>query len=135
MAEYRKPLPVPSPVSRPFWDGLGDSEVRIQRCSSCGEYVFYPRPHCTACLSDSLEWVVLGGGGKVYSFTIVRRAMNPAFAEDVPYVYAIVELDEGPRLMTNIVGCAPEDVRVDMPVKAVYDRVTPEMTLLKFQPQ
>jgi uncharacterized OB-fold protein len=79
--------------------------------------------------------VAVSGGGKVYSFTIVRRAMNPAFAEDVPYVYAIVELDEGPRLMTNIVGCAPEDVRVDMPVKAVYDRVTSEITLLKFQPQ
>jgi hypothetical protein len=76
----------------------------------------------------------MSGCGRVYSFTIVRRAMNPAFAEDVPYVYAIVELEEGPRLMTNVVGCPPESVRVDMPVKAVYDRVTPEHTLLKFEP-
>jgi hypothetical protein len=135
MAEYRKPLPIPSPVSQPFWDGLNNGEVRVQRCTACGEYVFYPRPHCTICLSDNLEWVAVSGGGTVYAFTIVRRAMNPAFAEDVPYVYAIVNLDEGPRLMTNIVGCAPEDVRVDMPVKAVYDRVTSEITLLKFQPQ
>jgi uncharacterized OB-fold protein len=135
MAEYRKPLPIPSPVSQRFWDGLNDGEVRVQCCAACGEDVFYPRPHCPACLSAGLEWVAVSGRGKVYSYTIVRRAMNPAFIEDLPYVYAIVELDEGPRLMTNIVGCAPEGVRVDMPVKAVYDRVTSEMTMLKFQPQ
>ena len=134
-SEYRKPLPRPSAVSQPYWDALNGGKVRIQRCAACGEHVFYPRPYCPACLSEALEWVAVSGRGRVYSFTVVRRAMNPAFAEDVPYVYAIVELEEGPRLMTNVVGCPPEDVRVDMPVKAVYDRVTSEITLLKFEPQ
>jgi uncharacterized OB-fold protein len=132
--EYRKPLPSPSALSQPYWHGLSEGQVRVQRCSGCGEYVFYPRPHCPACLSEALEWVAVSGRGRVYTYTVVRRAMNPAFADDVPYVYAIVELEEGPRLMTNVVGCAPEDVRVDMPVKAVYDSVTSEITLLKFEP-
>ena len=134
-SEYRKPLPTPSPLTQPFWDGLDEGVVRVQRCADCREYQFYPRPHCVACLSERLDWVLLSGRGKVYSFTVVRRAMNPAFAADVPYAYAIVELDEGPRLMTNVVGCAVEDVEVDMPVRAVYDRVTSEITLLKFEPR
>jgi hypothetical protein len=133
-SEYRKPLPRPSPLTRPFWDGLAEGVLRVQRCATCRAHVFYPRAHCPACLSPDLTWVEASGRGRVYSFTIVRRAMNPAFAQDVPYVYAIVELDEGPRLMTNVVGCPPDAVRVDMPVKAVYDKVTPEHTLLKFEP-
>ena len=133
-AEYRKPLPAPSEVSQPYWDGLKAGGVRVQRCTTCGEYVFYARPFCTKCLSEALEWVTLSGRGRVYTFTVVRRAMNPAFADDVPYVYAIVELEEGPRVMTNVVNCGVEAVRVDMPVKAVYDSVTSEITLLKFEP-
>lgn len=70
----------------------------------------------------------------MYSYTIVRRAMNPAFTAEVPYVFAIVELEEGPRVTTNIVNCASDEIRVDMPVKATYDNVTPEMALLKFEP-
>jgi uncharacterized OB-fold protein len=132
--DYPRPLPAPSPLSSPYWAGLSEGRVRLQQCGACGECIFYPRPHCPACLSQSLDWVTATGRGKVYSFTIVRRAMNPAFSPDVPYVYAIVELEEGPRLITNVVGCPVDDVRVDMPVKAVYDKVTPEHTLLKFAP-
>ena len=133
--EYQKPLPAPSAVSAPFWDGLKSGELRLQRCAECQHYVFYPRSVCPHCLSERLDWITASGRGKVYSCTIVRRAMNPAFAEDVPYVFAIVELAEGPRITTNIVNCAPDDVRVDMPVKATYDNVTPEMALLKFEPE
>jgi uncharacterized OB-fold protein len=132
--EYRKPLPGPSEVSRPFWDGLRDGELRIQRCEECERHVFYPRTVCPNCLSDRLEWVKVSGRGTLYSYTVVRRAMNPAFQEDVPYVYAIVELEEGPRVTTNVVNCALEALRVDMPVKALYDNVTPETALLKFEP-
>ena len=132
--EYRKPLPAPSEGSRPYWDGLKAGQVRVQRCTACQAYVFYPRPFCTACLSEALEWVTLCGRGRVYTFTVVRRAMNLAFADDLPYVYAIVELEEGPRVMTNVVRCPVEAVRVDMPVKAVYDSVTSGITLLKFEP-
>ena len=132
--EYQKPLPAPSAVSAPFWDGLKSGELHLQRCTACQSYVFYPRSVCPHCLSARLEWTRADGRGKVYSYTIVRRAMNPGFAEDVPYVFAIVELAEGPRVTTNIVNCPLEAVRVDMPVKAVYDKVTPEAALLKFEP-
>lgn len=130
----QRPLPQPSPVSRPFWEGLHRGELRLQKCRDCNRYVFYPRPHCPHCMSTALEWVSVSGRGRVYSFTIVRRAMIPAYQGDVPYVFAIVELEEGPRLTTNIVNCDPETVRVDMPVKATYDKVTSEITLLKFEP-
>jgi uncharacterized protein len=133
-AAYQKPLPEPSEVSRPFWDGLAGGELRLQRCPDCRKHIFYARPVCPHCLGDRLEWVTATGRGAVYSYTIVRRAMHPAFQPDIPYVLAIVELEEGPRVTTNIVGCDPEAVRVDMPVKATYDKVTPDITLLKFEP-
>jgi uncharacterized OB-fold protein len=133
-AEYAKPLPRPSELTRPFWDGLREGELRLQKCGDCGEFVFYPRPACSRCMSERLEWTTVSGRGKVYTFTIVRRANIPAFQADVPYVFAIVELDEGPRLATNVIGCDPESVRVDMPVKAAYDDVTEEISLLKFEP-
>ncbi len=133
--EYRKPLPEPSDTSRPFWEGVRARELRLQRCHDCRKHIYYPREVCPFCLSERLDWVVASGKGKVYSYTVVRRAMHPAFREDVPYVLAIVELEEGPRLSTNIVGTDPEQVKVDMPVQAAYDDVTPEVTLLKFQPQ
>lgn len=132
--EYSKPLPKPSPVSQPFWEGTKAHELRLQRCRDCGQHIFYPRSLCPFCLSENLEWVTASGRGKVYSYTVVRRAANPAFQRDVPYVLAIVELEEGPRLTTNIVGCDPEEVRVEMPVRARYEDVTPEITLLKFEP-
>ena len=131
---YVKPLPAPSPVTQPFWDGLREGVLRIQRCEECSRHVFYPRTVCHHCLSDRLEWVKVSGRGTLYSFTVVRRAMNPAFQADVPYVFAIVELEEGPRVTTNVVNCELEALRVDMPVKAVYDKVTPEAALLKFEP-
>ena len=129
-----RPLPRPSPVSQPFWEGTKARELRLHRCRDCGRHIFYPRSLCPFCLSESLDWTLAGGRGKVYSYTVVRRAAHPAFRDDVPYVLAIVELEEGPRLTTNIVNCGLEDVRVDMPVTATYDDITPEVTLLKFEP-
>ena len=132
--EYGKPLPQPSETTRPFWEGTRAHELRLQRCRDCGKHIFYPRAVCPFCLSERLDWVTASGEGKVYSYTVVRRAAHPGFRDDVPYVLAIVELHEGPRLTTNIVGVPPEGVRVDMPVCAAYDDVTPEVTLLKFEP-
>lgn len=131
----QKPLPEPSTLTEPFWQGLRRREVRIQRCGECRRYVFYPRALCPYCLSETLEWVRASGKGRVYSYTIVRRAMHPAFQPAVPYVFAIIELEEGVRLPSNVINCRPEDVRVDMRVKAVYDDVTSDITLLKFEPE
>lgn len=132
--QYEKPLPEPSAISAPFWDGLRAGELRLQRCAECERHIFYPRSVCPHCLSNRVEWTAASGRGRVYSYTVVRRAMNPAFAAGVPYVFAIVELEEGPRVTTNIVNCVSDEVRVDMPVKATYDNVTSEIVLLKFEP-
>ncbi len=134
MPDYKKPLPHPTPASRPFWEAAKRHELQIQRCTKCSAHIFYPRELCPECLAPDLQWIKVSGKGSVYSFTIAQQATHHGFAEEVPYVIAIVELDEGPRLTTNITGCKPEAVRIGMPVVASFDDVTPEMTLVKFRP-
>jgi uncharacterized OB-fold protein len=132
MSEYSKPLPKPTPTSRPFWEAAKRHELLLQHCVGCGAFIYYPRDRCPQCLSDRLEWARVSGRGKLYSYTIVRRASTRAFA-DQPYVLAIVELDEGPHMTTNLE--APlETIKIGMPVTAYFDDVTPERTLVKFRP-
>ena len=132
MNEYVKPLPKPSPISRPFWEAAKRHELVLQRCGACSKFIYYPRPRCPHCFSDRLMWERCSGMGKLYSYTVVRRAASRAFA-DAPYILAIVELAEGPRMTTNIVA-PPEQLRVDMPVTVFFDDVTPDRTLVKFKP-
>ena len=134
MSDYNKPLPFIYPETRPFWEGTKNHELWIQRCQDCGTYQFYPRGACVNCLSANVDWVKTSGKGRVYSFTIAQRPARPGFMEDVPYNIAIVELEEGVRLTSNIVGCANEDIKVDMPVEVVFDDVTSEVTLPRFRP-
>ena len=136
-SEYSKPVPRPlgPEVSRPFWEGARERRLVMPRCTACGHMFFYPRSECLECMADGIEWVQVSGSGTVYSFTIVRQPADPAFRDDVPYPYAIVELDEGPRMVTTIVGCDPEEVRIGMRVTTVFDDVTPEWTLVKFRPE
>ena len=137
MTEYKKPLPTPSAVSRPFWEAAKEHRLVYQRCRVCGTRVFYPRDVCPGpeCFGvGTLEWVESSGKGWVYAHTICYQAAHPAFADDVPYVLAIVELDEGWRMNSNVINVAPEDVRIGMRVEVVWDDVTPEFTLPKFQP-
>src|SRR4029434_2452257 len=95
---------------------------------------FYPRAVCTVCLSSEVEWERASGRGTVYSFTVTHQNQAPGFRDELPYVLAIVELDAGPRVMTNVVECSPDTVRIGLPVEVVYDDVTPEITLAKFRP-
>lgn len=129
-----KPLPQPTPVSQPFWDAAKERRLSIQRCGSCERYVFYPRPLCPYCGSTELTWTDVSGRGVVYSYTIARRATMRAFAEEVPYVIAIVELTEGPHMTTHIVGCEAEAVAIGMPVEATFEDANDEVTLVKFRP-
>ena len=103
--------------------------------NTCSELFFYPRELCPACLSADLEWVPVSGKGRVYSYTIVHQPAHPAFREDAPHVFAIIQPDEGVRMTSNIVECPIEDVEVDMRVCATFDDVTPEVTLIKFRPE
>jgi len=132
MSEYFKPLPKPSPTSRPFWQAARSHELKLQRCDRCHRYIYYPRDRCPNCFHDQLSWEPVSGRGKVYSYTTVYRASSRAFS-DGPYVLAIVELDEGPRMTTDIVA-RPEEVNVGMAVTVFFDDVTPDHTLVKFKP-
>ena len=131
---YRKPLPRVDEESRGFWEALARHELWFQRCRDCGTKRFYPRAVCTHCLSSSTEWVRASGRGSVYTFTVTHQNQSPGFREELPYVLAVVELEEGVRMMTNVVGCAPDAVRIGMPVEVVFDDVTPDVTLAKFRP-
>ncbi len=132
--EYRKPLPTVTPWSAPFWEGCKRGELLVQKCQDCQAFNFYPKLYCAECLSSNLEWVRACGKGKVYSYMTVYAFQPSEFAEDVPYVVAIVELDEGVRMMSNVIGCQPEEVRCDIRVEVVFEKVTEQFTLPKFKP-
>ena len=132
--EYTKPLPSPDLDTAGFWEGCKAHELRAQRCDACGAFRWPPHGICPRCSSWEFHWVKIPETGKVYSYTVVHHASAPAFAEDVPYIVAIVELTEGPHITTNITGCKPDAVRIGMPVIATFDEVTPDMTLVKFRP-
>ena len=137
MADYAKPLPRPEipEITQPFWDAAKRHELMIPRCGNCNRYFWYPREACPNCLQPGWEWTAVSGKARLHTFTIVRQPAHPAFNLDVPYVYAIVQLDEGVRMISNVVECAiPDEVSVDMPLEAVFDDVTDEWTLVKFRP-
>jgi len=132
--EYNKPLPQPNADNKPFWDACRQHELRFQKCLQCG-LVRWPAAFiCPNCHSDQAEWIAVSGRGKVYSFTVYHQIFHPGFKQDVPYVVASIELEEGPRLLSNVVNCPPSEVYCEMPVKVIWEDVTPEISLPKFQP-
>jgi len=133
MSEYNKPLPKPTPWSKPFWDGCKRHELLIQKCADCKKFVFYPKLFCPNCLSPKLEWIKASGNGKIYTYAVVYSYAPTEFSEDLPYIVAVVELDEGVRLMSNIVDCSPEAVRCDMRVVAHFQDISGEYTLPRFK--
>jgi uncharacterized OB-fold protein len=134
--ESSKPLPRPiSPeLTRPFWEAATRHELVMPRCTICDHLFFYPRSECPRCLSSHLEWMQVSGRGRLHTYTVVYQPANAAFRDDTPYIYAVVQLDEGPRMVSNVVQCDLDAVKVDMPLEAIFDDVTPECTLVKFKP-
>jgi uncharacterized OB-fold protein len=133
MAKVKKPLPIPDGDSKTYWEGCSEGKLLIQHCLDCEKHIFYPRAVCPHCMSDCLEWIESSGKGKVYSYTISRRGAGSAFADDAPYVVALIDLDEGVRMMSNIIHINVEDVRCDMPVEVVFQDQE-GMEIPKFQP-
>ncbi|HKZ50810.1 MAG TPA: Zn-ribbon domain-containing OB-fold protein [Dehalococcoidia bacterium] len=133
---YDKPTPVPEhvAVTRPFWEGAKRHELLLPRCKRCDKFHFYPREQCPNCFSQDLEWTKVSGKARLHAYTIVHQAADPSFNDDVPFVHAVVQLYEGPRMVTNIVGIDPHEVKIDMPLEVVFDDVTPQWTLVKFKP-
>ena len=131
----KRMLPEPTPETREFWEGAQRGELRIQRCRSCGKAYFYPRPFCPHCSSRDVEWFTASGKAKLYSYVINHRA-PPHFQDWAPYVIAVVELEEGPRMMTNIIGVepAPEHLPIDLPLQVTWQRENDTITLPLFEP-
>jgi uncharacterized protein len=129
-----RPLPNPTPDSETFWHGANRGVLRIQRCKTCGRHRYPPGNRCPSCWSDQYEWIEAAGTGTVYSFTVMRRAYHPGLVDVLPYVVGVVELDEGVRLVTNIVGCLPEDVSVGMQVRVTFTELVPGTFIPTFTP-
>jgi uncharacterized OB-fold protein len=134
MFQLDKPLPAINEDTAPYWEGTRAGELRAQRCADCAHLRFPPSILCPRCLSERAEWQRLSGRGKIYTYIVVHRPQHPAFFSDAPYNVAIVELEEGLRTHTTIVGCANEDLRVGMPVEVVFEKIDDEVTLPKFKP-
>ena len=128
-----RPVPLPDNTSRPYWEAAGRGELLYQECPACGQRQLYPRALCTAC-AGTPEWRTASGRGTVHTFTVIRQNWAEPFREMLPYVVAMVELAEGPRLMSNVTDCDPEDVHVDMPVEAWFLPVEDGVALPMFRP-
>ncbi|WEL57779.1 OB-fold domain-containing protein [Pseudomonas kermanshahensis] len=118
-----KPMPVPTEISAPFWEGLKAERLLIQQCTACDHWVFYPRRHCPRCLAHALSWREVSGGASLYSFTVARIATLPDFVDEMPQMLAVVELDEGVRINTTLVGLEEEAIRIGMRLKPVFAEV------------
>jgi uncharacterized OB-fold protein len=130
----KKPVPVVNPWARPFWEAARDHKLVIQKCKDCDKYVFYPRIACPHCFSDELTWVQASGKGKIYTYSVVVSNAPSAFVQDMPYVIAVIRLDEGVQMLSNVVDCNPEEVTCDMPVEVTFEKLDEEFTLPKFRP-
>ena len=129
----RRFVPEATPETQPFWDGASAGELRLQRCQRCEQVYFPPRPFCPKCASREVSWFKASGRATLYSYVIHHRPV-PGFTP--PYSIAVVELAEGPRMMTNIVNCpqTPEALQLDMPVEVVFTKISDAIALPQFQP-
>lgn len=121
MTGPQKPVPVPTPVTAPYWDGCRQGVLRLQRCTACQAVQFPPQRHCRRCLGGALAWQPAAGTGRITSWTVVRHPVSAAFAAEVPYVVAIVALDEGPTMMAGLRECAVDAVAIGMRVEVIFE--------------
>ena len=134
MPDGQRPRPQPTPETQHFWEGTREGELRLQRCDACAHVYFPPRPFCPSCASRKVSVFTASGKGKLYSYVINHRPAAPGFTP--PYSIAVVELDEGPRMMTNIVDCpqTPEALELDMKVEVKFEKLDDKITLPLFRP-
>lgn len=134
-SDYLKPIPRPNEVSKTYWHGTARREILLQKCKDCDNIQYYPRPLCTKCFSQDLSWIRASGRGTVHTFSVIYQNIQPGFVDELPYVLVVVELEEGPRMTTNILNCAPQDVYIGMPVEMTFQYITPEVWLPQFKPR
>jgi uncharacterized OB-fold protein len=126
-------LPTPDQETEPFWDGCKEGRFLLKHCNACGEDHFYPRPFCPKCWSTDVEWKTARGTGTLYTYSVVRQNDLPPFPERVPYVAAIVELDEGPRVMTNIEDDDIDAIEIGMRVHVAFRDISDDVTIPVFR--
>jgi uncharacterized protein len=131
--DYKKPLPRLDEENRWFWEACARHELYLQKCATCGTLRFYPRALCPSCLSSETEYVRASGRGKIYTFTVTHQNQAPGFRDELPYVMAYVELDEGPRILTNVIHTPPDAVKIGMPVEVVFEDIDEDLAIPKFQ--
>ena len=124
-----RPLPEPTADSQPYWDGLREHELRIQRCARCGTLRHYPRPLCAACCSFEVNWVLASGRGRIHSWTVAHHPFHLAFKAEAPYIVLTVDLDEGVRLAAPLRGADAGVLAIGRAVEIVYEDVSPTLTL------
>ena len=128
-----KPLPVPTGTSAHFWQALTAHRVEIQQCEDCSRWFFYPRKHCPSCFSDNVAWKEVSGRATLVAYTVARIPTLPEFADEMPQLLAVVQLEEGPHMNTTLVGLEPDRIEIGMRLRPVFDDVTPgPTTLLRF---
>jgi len=128
-----RPLPRLQGDAEPFWRGCREHRLLAQTCTGCGEVFLPPRSLCPSCLAADLQWVELGGRGEIYSFSVVSAGATTYFSQEIPYVCALVTLDEGPRFFTNIVDSEPEQLELGAKVEVVFEDVDESLALPKFR--
>ena len=133
MKEYTKPLPRCDDNHREFYEFCKDHELRFQRCFDCKAWRHMPRDSCEACGSFNWNWQPSSGNATLFTWTIVHRALHPAFADEIPYTVVVVEMEEGVRLVSRLVDVSNEELELGLPLEAVFEEVTPEITLHKFR--
>lgn len=132
--EWAKPLPQPDPVSAPYWKAAAEGRLLIQQCPKCGHRQFYPRALCTACAADP-EWLECSGSGEVHTYTVVRQYGAKPFRDELPYVIAMVELEEGPMMLGAVTDVEPDDVRIGMPVIVHFVKAADDVGIPYWRPR
>lgn len=135
MPEIAKPVPAVTPQMVPFFEAARQGELKVQRCAGCGALRFPAREICARCLSRKHDWVKVNGRGEVLSFNIRRQVYHPAFAAEVPYAVVMIKLEEGPAIVSNLLGVKPDRIRCGMPVEVVFEQVDDQVSPPKFRPR
>jgi len=131
---YQKPLPQPNADDRFFWDGCKEHKLLFQSCRSCGLVRWPPSIICPSCYSSDTRIVEAKGKGKIYTYAVYHQVYHPGFENEIPYVTAVIEMEEGPHFLSNIIDCDPDGLKCDLPVEIVWDNITQEFSLPKFKP-
>jgi uncharacterized OB-fold protein len=135
MAPVSKPVPAITPEMAQFFEGARRGQLMVQKCDACGELDFPAHEICSNCLSTRSSWVPVSGRGEIYSYNVMHQVYHPGFAAEVPYAVVVVKLAEGPKVVSNLLGVSPREIRIGMPVEVTFEKVSDEVMLPKFRPR